>query len=76
MDLLIQIKDYLTILKEANLYDGDFNISTLENIADKCYSNHYNVLTKYLVLGINTDTYNLLKEKLEQIKEIIKNEKN
>lgn len=75
MDLLMEIKNYLKKLSELGLYQGDLGLATLEIYAEQCFKHRYKNLTKYISAPLAPEIQKELKEHIDKIKEIIKNEK-
>lgn len=75
MDLLLEIKNYLTRLKELGLYEGEVGLATLEICAEACYNRRYRILTKHITKDLDPEIQKELKSKVKKIKEIVKHEK-
>lgn len=74
MDLLLNIKDFLTEAKEAGTYTGAIEIADLEKYAEETFRGDFKSLEGMVIITLAPEKYETLKTKLNKIKEIIKNE--
>lgn len=74
MDLLLNIKDFLTEAKEAGTYAGAVEIADLEKYAEETFRGDFKSLEGMVIITLAPEKYEALKTKLNKIKEIIKNE--
>ena len=74
MDLLLNIKDFLTEAKEAGAYTGAIEIADLEKYAEESFRGNFKSLEGMVIITLAPEKYEALKTKLNKIKEIIKNE--
>ena len=74
MDLLLNIKDFLTEAKEAGTYTGAIEIADLEKYAEESFRGDFKSLEGMVIITLAPEKYEALKTKLNKIKEIIKNE--
>lgn len=74
MDLLLNIKDFLTEAKEAGTYTGAIEIADLEKYAEESFRGNFKSLEGMVIITLAPEKYEALKTKLNKIKEIIKNE--
>lgn len=74
MDLLLNIKDFLTEAKEAGTYAGAIEIADLEKYAEETFRGDFKSLEGMVIITLAPEKYEALKTKLNKIKEIIKNE--
>lgn len=74
MDLLLNIKDFLTEAKEAGTYTGAIEIADLEKYAEESFRGNFKSLEGMIIITLAPEKYEALKTKLNKIKEIIKNE--
>lgn len=74
MDLLLNIKDFLTEAKEAGTYTGAIEIANLEKYAEESFRGNFKSLEGMVIITLAPEKYEALKTKLNKIKEIIKNE--
>ena len=75
MDLLLNIKDFLTEAKEAGTYTGAIEITDLEKYAEETFHGNFKTLENMVIITLVSEKYEALMAKLKKIKEIVKNEK-
>lgn len=68
MDLLLKIKEFLTEAKAAGTYQGEINITILEQYAEEVFHNNYKSLEKLIPSTLSVELHNNLVEKLNNIK--------
>ena len=71
MDLLLNIKDFLTEAKEAGTYAGAIEIADLEKYAEETFRGDFKSLEGMVIITLAPEKYEALKTKLNKIKEII-----
>lgn len=74
MDLLMAIKEFYDILLKHKIIQTKPKYEEIEKIADEVYDNDYKNLQKYLIVTLEPTIYNNLKNKLQEIKNIVKKE--
>ena len=71
MDLLLKIKEFLTEAKAAGAYQGEINITILEQYAEEVFHNNYKSLEKLILPTLSVELHNNLVEKLNNISRLI-----
>ena len=75
MDLLSAIKDFYDKLFEIGVIQEKVSYDKIEETAEEVYNKKYNCLSKYVTRALKDENYFLLKEQLNKIKEIVKNDR-
>lgn len=75
MNLLYEIKLYFDTLIEYGIIEKKPEFNKIEAVAERCFHKNYKDLTKYITKDLDKEKADLLKDKINKIKEIIKDDK-
>lgn len=75
MNLLYEIKLFYDKIVEYGLLDKKPEFGEIDNVAERCYHKNYKDLTKYISKDLEAGKADDLNNRIEKIKEIIRNDK-